>query len=733
MAMARELLGSSRLVTLIGPGGVGKTRLAVKVAGQLPRAEFDDVRMVELSGLRNPGLLPNTIAAALGLPEQTARPPLDVLVEYLADKNMLLLLDTCEHLLDACATLTDVLLRNAARLRVLATSRQALEVPGEHTVPVAPLDPEREAVKLFSDRASAVVPGFALTESNQATIVALCRRLDGIPLAIELAVVRLRGMPLQQLAVRLEDRFRLLTSGQRTALERHQTLHSAIAWSHELCTEQERALWARLSVFAGDFDMEAAERVCADDHKLPDLDIMDALLGLVDKSIVLWTETGQDTRYRLLDTIREFGREQLGDDETLYLNRHRDCFRARVDAFTDRFFTADQEPLYWRLHADQANLRAALGHSYAGRETAAEGLSLATQLWTYWVSSAAYAEGRYWIDKGLDLLPEPTGLRALALRLTAWFGVMQGEHDWPLDRLTESLDIARDLADPVLEAFAHQYLGLVHMYRGDKAAFGWYQTATEKFAALGPELTPRTLYYQHGYLHALHGDPQGGLALCEVSPDALAGIEGRWVQAWAHTVKAVCYWQAGDRRQAAEMASEALWMKNSLGEVFGVAHCLELLAWVGAAGQRAGRAAWLLGAADGLWRKIGRPLFGMDTLLGYHAAAEQAAAEALGQAAYQRIFAVGVALAMTDAVRYALDDLDEPPAACQPGSGLGLLTAREREVAALVSEGLSNREIAERLVISKRTTDSHVEHILTKLGFTSRAQISALVARETRE
>jgi len=282
------LLRSARLVTVVGPGGVGKSRLGLHVASAAVSAGrfTDGIWLVELSGLRDPALLVSAIAVGLGLPERDADRQRAAVLEHVRDRRMLLILDTCEHLVDACAAFTEAVLRAAPEVTVLATSRQPFDAPGEHAFPVAPLPIEADAVELFAQRAAAATPGFTVTADNRADVVRLCRRLNGIPLAIELAAVRLRALPLAELADLLDSGFGVLTVTRRGGATRHQTLRSAIEWSHALCTPPEQALWRRLSVFAGPFDLAAAEEVCAD-AALPRDEVVHALIGLVDKSVVM--------------------------------------------------------------------------------------------------------------------------------------------------------------------------------------------------------------------------------------------------------------------------------------------------------------------------------------------------------------------------------------------------------------------------------------------------------------
>jgi predicted ATPase len=321
LAAIAGLLAHNRLVTITGPGGVGKTRISLVAASEVAARYPDGPWIVELSGLRDPALLPSTVASVLGLPEQDASSALDALLGYLLDRRLLLVLDTCDHILDSCADLIQAVLRDAPGVTVLATSRQPLDMAAEHAFPIGPLPvPDGDtlpadrrgpagsgdATELFALRAATAVAGFTVTTDNAADVVRLCRRLDGIPLAIELAAVQLRTLPLAELGKRLDHRFSVLVGGCPGALPRHQTLRTAVGWSYELCSPAERRLWARLSVFAGSFTLSAAEEVCAEvAAERPD--VVSALIGLVDKSVVL----REGDRYRMLDTLREFGAERL--------------------------------------------------------------------------------------------------------------------------------------------------------------------------------------------------------------------------------------------------------------------------------------------------------------------------------------------------------------------------------------------------------------------------------------
>ncbi|GAA0939886.1 ATP-binding protein [Nonomuraea longicatena] len=735
LAQVSRLLAEARLVSLVGPGGVGKTRLALQSAADVRERFADGVCLVELSGLEDAGLLAHTVAAALGLPEQHARPTLEHLVECLAGRQVLIVLDTCEHLVEACATLAEVLLRSTPAVTILATTRQPLDVAGEHTLAVAPLPVEEPgagegAVALFAQRAAAVVPGFRVDAANHATVAAVCRRLDGIPLAIELATVRLRAIPLEGLLGRLEDRFSLLTA-RRSTLPRHQTLRTTIRWSYDLCEPGERLLWSRLSVFAGSFDLAAAEAVCHD-AALPAGRVVELLVGLVDKSVLLRQEGGGD-RYRLLDTLREFGAEQLAafGQEGAVRQRHLAYFRGLAERFNERAFTGDQLSMYRDVDGERPNLRSALEHALAVAGGEREALRFAVVLWPYWLCGARLVEGRFWLERALERVPEPVAVRAEALGLLGFFAAQQGARREALPWIEESLEIARDLGDERLLADAIHHLAVHRLLSGrSDEGFPLFDDACARMTALGDRRGLMIALMGKGALHALSGE--GGKAI-EVTGQALALLGGEgagecWLQGYLLFLRGLARWTLGDLAGSVREARAALRMKYALGDHLAVADCLELLAWQAAEQDRMVRAAWLLGAADRVWQQFAAPLAGAPLLLRHHDRAIEAVRRGLGRERYLAVFRQGASIGLGEAVELAAQDVDVVPGPPPRRAAMELLTVREREVAALVEEGLTNREIAERLVISKRTADAHIEHILAKLGASSRVQIAELVA-----
>ncbi|MBD0842218.1 helix-turn-helix transcriptional regulator [Streptomyces sp. TRM68416] len=733
--LIRAALGRSRLVTLVGPGGVGKSRTALRAAGLAAERFADGVRLVELSALHDPELIPATLAGVLELPEQSGMSPLDAVVEHLRDRRLLVVLDTCEHLVDACAMLCDILLREAAGLSVLATSRQPLDVPGEHCVPIPPL-PAEDAVDLFVQRAAAVTGNGTLTPADRERTLALADRLDGIPLALELAAVRLRAVPLTELVARLDRRFEVLTGGRRTALSRHQTLRTAIGWSHELCTPQERLLWARLSVFAGPFRLSTAEQVCADAELTPE-QVVEALIGLVDKSVV--QRIGEDGgRYRLLDTIREYGADMLtrtgGADAVR--RRHFAFYEELAGRFWDEFVSPAQVRLHRAVGENIADIRAALEYGLAAEDLAADALWLASRLMPHWRAAGTLSEGRYWIDKGLDRTPQDCPERAWGLFMTGESGVWTGDLETALERFPQALEVARRAGEGRVELFAEAYLGALSALGGDvEAGLAAFEESRARILATGDLLGIGVVHYEGALLRAVLGDTDGAVDLCRAGLAHLEGTGDRQLYGSTLAAQGVVLALTGRYEESADLLRRGLEAASEIGEVLVAALACLGLAWHAARQERYVRACWLLGYAEHARRLSGDPVTLLPRLLEEQEAVREEVRAALGAEEFERWRERGARMSgrqVLDAVRADTDELPGEPEERRSRAAAGgraltdVLTRRECEVAALVARGLSNREIAERLVISKRTVDAHVEHILAKLGITSRTEIPAV-------
>src|SRR5215510_3547170 len=442
LAEVRRLLAGSRLVTLTGVGGVGKTRLALRAAAGLARAFPGGEWLVRLDQLRDEALVAQAVAGALGLQDRGGYAPAAALADYLAGRRLLLVLDNCEHLVDAVAELADLLLRAVAGLRVLATSRESLTIDGESVLPVPPLPvppPGRRltaaeltrfpAVGLFAERAAQVVPGFAVTEANAAAVAGICRRVDGLPLAIELAAARLPVLSAEQIDARLGDRLGLLTGGSRTQPARQQTLRASIEWSYELCSRAERLLWARLSVFADGFELDAAERICADD-RLAAGQVLDLLAALAGKSILTAEHSEGVARYRLPETLREYGHERLQEsgEETALRRRHRDWHEQLARQAETDWLSPRLAEWVARLLREHANVQAAQDFCQAEPGEAEAGLRIALHVWLlYYWSAGHVSEGRYRLSQVLARAHEPTVWRARGLLLAGYLAAVGGD------------------------------------------------------------------------------------------------------------------------------------------------------------------------------------------------------------------------------------------------------------------------------------------------------------------
>lgn len=782
----RKLVSTTRMLTLSGPGGIGKTRLALRALAALADEFPDGACYVELADLNNPDLVVSRVASAVGVSEEQGRPLIDTLTDALRSRRLLLALDNCEHLLDACARICKQLLASTQELRLVATSREPLRVAGETIWPVPPLavapagaegaSARSEATQLFAERAMAAAPDFALTASNAGAVAELCRVLDGIPLAIELAAARIRALSLRQILDRMTDRFGLLTRGDRTAPPRQRTLRAAIDWSHDLLTEQEQVLLRRLSVFA-DWSLEMAERICSDDL-VPAAAVLDSLAALVDKSLVVREpEMLGQARYRLLDTIREYAAGKLAAaDETAAFNLR---LRGYLLALAERNFAIGMAlvPANWqarvgtvsRYVVEIPNIWLVLGHCLADGDLAT-GLRLGTAIRPVMLIRGEYALGCEWLDAFLAAPGAPAVppvIRGAALIGRAQLTV-------PIDPAAAEpparagLDMCREAGDEFWTATGLNLLSeiAVHTERPDEAET-LAQEATAIAEAAGDGWNQGWALGIRAAVAGLRGKMREAAELANASVDVMRGIDHLWgvaraqlgladlarirgehADARSRYSEALTYLREVESRPeiarclsglgrvamdvgAIELArahlTESMQLSRATGNRIGVARGLESFAALAVREDEPEQAVLLAAAAT-----ASRETAGLPPLPGARAERYLAPARLLGDHVVARLWAQGLSLSAEAAIDLALNRSDtqaipDAGATTPPTS----LTRREIEIAALVSQGRSNKAIADELVISPATVARHVANIMGKLDFRSRAQIAVWAAERT--
>ncbi|HEY1626005.1 MAG TPA: LuxR C-terminal-related transcriptional regulator [Streptosporangiaceae bacterium] len=761
----RELVRETGVLTLCGAGGIGKTRLALRILAAVADQFPDGVWFVELADLRQADLVVSRIAATVGVTEEPGRSLLDTLADALRYRRMLLALDNCEHLIDMCALVCQRLLSNSPGLRMLATSREPLHEAAETVWQVPPLSVAPESVRLFVDRAAASAPGFAIGPGNEEAITALCRDLDGIPLAIELAAARVRALSVQQIRDRLADRFGLLTTGHRTAPERQRTLRAAIEWSHDLLTWQEQVLLRRLSVFAG-WSLDMAEAVCAD-QKITAPDVLDLLAALVDKSLVVREpeEALGQARYRMLDTIRSYATTQLeeaGEAEEFYRRftafTVSECERMLAVGMAQAPGTwADRITTFRRFDVEAKNTAQVLDWCVA-QDDAKSGLRVCSAMRAPWLVRGMYSEGSGWLDTFLAMpsaSSAPTLVRGAALTGSAQL-VLACDPAAAEPAAEEGLKLCRETGDAFWIGSALNVLGEIYMHTGRLDEASAHVSEALSVALSGGDA------WNEGYargtsaaIAALRGNLRSAATLAAASLAAMERIDQQWGvartllglgdlarlrndpdDASRHYMRALPVLRelearpemarclAGLGRVAMDLGSydlarthlsESLKFSHLTGARIGVARGLAAMAGLELASGRADVAVRLIAAAAALRAEAGMsPLAGAQT---------QPFLSVPGSSA---LWTEGLAMGSAAAVELALDPasgMAAPVSAAAPAIPGGL-TAREREIVALIASGRSNKAIAAELFISPATAARHVANILVKLGFTSRAQVA---------
>ena len=734
LAELRKKLAAARLVSLIGPGGVGKTRLAIRIATDLARGFPGGAWLVELADVRDPALVADAFLAALDLRHQTATEPLALVLTYLREKELLLVVDNCEHVLGAAAPVLTEVIRAAPGVRVIATSREPLSVAGEHVIPVPPLDlppaqpaqplgqlRQNEAVMLFTERAAAASGNFELTASNQAAVVDLCRRLDGLPLAIELAAVRIRVLTPEQVRDRLTDRFGLLTGGSRAALPRHQTLRTTIDWSHELLSEDEQTLLRRFGVFTGRFALEDVEAVCTSDE-VPSAHALDLLSSLVDKSLVMREDAKGLACYRLHETMREYTGLKLreaGEEEIIEL-RCADYYTSKCRQFAAEARYALLKWLEWMdLEIDNVRsvLRRCLIHADLER-----GIVVATSLGWYWMTRAT-TEGVRWLDELLAPGGRDPEARAQAYFMRGLLAVLQSDPDAARPALEQAVAAAREAGQLRLLAESLSVASIAENMAGDRASarrlLDEAQVMTTSLADL-----PATLMFLQartsngqmaGDLDAVISASSEGERLSRQSGDLYSLDMMLMNLGFAALV-------AGHLDESMPLYTEALRIAHQIDNRVAQFYVIGALAYRAAASGEPRLAAQLLGAAETVRTEAGANVTGF--FAPFLAQAKESAIAVLGASKFETEFSAGKGMSRGAAIGLALGEPAHVAGKASENAGGGLLGKRESEVARLVADGLSNKQIGARLFISERTVASHVGNILNKLGFSSRAQIA---------
>lgn len=668
IAEVKAALSRARLVTLNGPGGAGKTRMALQVCSQTVEAYSSGVWLIELASLTEPTLVPQAVAKALRLPEHASRPLLDTLIDYLRSKSLLFLLDNCEHLSSASAHLAEAVLRDCPHVKILATSREALGLRGEVILFVPPLSMpdarhppsldhlrQYEAVRLFIERAVASQPDFAVTDRNAPEVLRLCHRLDGLPLAIELAAARAKFMTVEQIAARLDDRFRLLSEGSRAVLPRHQTLRAAMDWSYDLLTDKERAVLRRLAVFAGGWTLEAAEAVCAAEDIKP-AEVMDLLAQLVDKSLVVADLQRREAWYRLLETVREYARDRLieSGEVAATRRRHHAWYLQLAENVEPELRGPSQEVWLDRLETEHDNLRAALEWSKIEEDGAEAGLRLAGALHWFWWVRGHWTEGRAWLEGALAR--RSTISRAIlpkAFLGAAILARVQEDYARATVLLEHGLNLARELGDKERVTWFLMNLGVVAWRQGERGrATALFEDSLSRSREQGDPWLTCVALAQLGSVAWTQGNPEGAEALHTESLALGRKVGDKSLISYALRNLGITALLQGSYLRAGRFYKDGLRLWSGVGDHWVTQECLEGLAAVACAQGYYDQAVRLFGAAEALRDTLGLHL--PDPIRAAHDQRVVAARRALGNAAFDAAWADGRALPLGQAIEYAL-------------------------------------------------------------------------------
>jgi predicted ATPase/DNA-binding SARP family transcriptional activator/DNA-binding CsgD family transcriptional regulator len=751
MLELKRALAMTQLLTLTGTGGLGKTRLALEVASDLVGAYPDGVWMVELASLSDGKLVPQAVADSLGLEEWPGQSLADTLVDDLRKKQLLLVLDNCEHLSEASAQLADVLLSSCPHLRVVATSREALRVEGEFvwrveplSVPDATRDGNRDAhrapsigelerydaVRLFVERAGRYSPQFELGPKNAGAVAQICRELEGMPLAIELVAARMDVLAPEQIAERLDRALGLLRSGSRAANPRHQTLRATLSWSYEFLGAPERSLFGRLSVFAGGFSLQAAEAV-GEGEGIGRSEVLESLLVLMDKSLVVARPTGDGgARYRLLEPVRQYARERLEEsgEADPFRHRHAEFFLMLAEEAELDLKGPRQGEWLEQLEAERDNLRAALSWSLEREPETA--LRLAVALARFWEIRSYYSEGSAWLEAVLRKSERAdAAARAKALTEAGTFAWHRGAFEKAIMFHGEALTLYRELGDEHGVAFALMCLGAQELEQGDlERAALLFEEALSLSRIIGNKRVSAMGLGNLGQVERYRGNHSRAIALNVEALSLFEDLEDTLMITEMSSVMGRDTAYHGAYEAALEFIEKGLPMAQDLRNGYCLAHCLEGLAAMATAKTYGVRAARLWGAADALREAVHAPHPPMDRQV--HERNVAVARAKTDETLWEAAWAEGKAMTLKEAAEYALSEevVQAPEKPLKGGRTSRPLTRREREVATLVAQGLSTRQIAQQLVLSERTVDKHVANLLKKLNLRSRNQVAAQMA-----
>lgn len=743
LSEVKRLLATAHVITLTGPGGIGKTRLALRAARGLRRHFPDGVWWVELAELEDPDLLADALARALQVHDRRDEGIEDALLARLQGRRLLLVLDNCEHLLDACRRLVSRVVSGCERVRVVCTSRERLGARGEAIVVLSalelPADQERlsvaglaevEAVRLLVDRAVAVAPDFMLTDENCRAASEICRRLDGMPLAIELAAVRLASMTADDLRERLDDRLRLLAAARGTGPSRSQTLRATVDWSYGLLSEKERILWRRLSVFAGSFGLGAAEEVCSG-AGLERERIVDLIGGLVGKSILVMDHQHRRGRYRLLETLRLYGAQRLaqaGEDAEL-ARRHAAWYAELISGGDHPWWgTGRQGEMFDELDVEWANVEAALDFFAGSAPDAEMGLRMAADLWLYW-TVRGYRAGRR-LEALLAIAPTPNRTRAMALWALGFHSQATGDFAGALSAFEEARAVSSQTGGDRELAYAELGLGLAHGLLGNiELARDWLAQSRERLLRVDDPYGLALCLYCLATAAATEGRLPDARRLLEDGLQASERADDTMARGLLNALLGTVEWQLGDAQAEARL-KEALRIQDRIGHRWGMLISLQGLACVAGSSAQLERASLLLGAVAAMAQELGVTL--PAHLQAYHDACQAAVRAGVDDTGFRTCWERGYALVLEQVVDVALEDQSvtdgRPSTAAAPHDGEGELSARELEVARLVASGMSNPAVAAELFVSVATVKSHVSHILGKLGLDSRVQLANWIA-----